>query len=132
MSTELPDWTVKDGRSNSSPDFQNLVFAVSRLIRDSAHDLISGRTDMVARLIVAQLAHKHGMAPTSVDVRISHERFDRLLEHCASLRKERDEAFERVLSLTRENEHLRDVLERMDNLLDECIQVHNAERGTGK
>lgn len=46
-----------------------------------------------------------------------------------NIRKERDEAFERVLSLTRENEQIRQRLEQIDNLLDECIAVHNAERG---
>lgn len=60
-----PDWTVDpaSGRSNSSDEFEGLCRAVERLIRDSAHDLISGDAGTVARLIMAQLAHKHGLGP---------------------------------------------------------------------
>ncbi len=65
-----PDWTVdpKTGRSNSSEPFNDICYAVDRLIRDSAHDLINGNVDCVARLIVAQLAHKHGMSPKGVSI----------------------------------------------------------------
>jgi hypothetical protein len=62
-----PDWTAQDGRSNSSPEFNRLTEEVARLIRDSAHDLIAGRADRVAELIMAQLAHKHGLAPRKED-----------------------------------------------------------------
>jgi hypothetical protein len=59
-----PDWTADaEGRSNSSEAFNALVGHVEQLIRNSATHLIAGRADMVAGLIVAQLAHKHGMAP---------------------------------------------------------------------
>jgi hypothetical protein len=39
------------------------VDEVARLIRWSAHRLIAGDAEAVARLILAQLAHKHGLAP---------------------------------------------------------------------
>lgn len=63
--TSTLDWTVdpKTGRSNSSPEFLRLCDAVERLIRGDAHKLISGRADATARLVVAQLAHEHGMVP---------------------------------------------------------------------
>ncbi len=59
------DWTVnpETGRSNSSEIFNKLCLEVERLIRESAHDIVSGRANNVARLIMAQLAHKHGMEP---------------------------------------------------------------------
>lgn len=61
------DWTVDPAtrRSNSSPRFRELVDAVAALIRNSAHDIVRGRLESVAGLIVAQLAHKHGLAPRS-------------------------------------------------------------------
>jgi hypothetical protein len=63
------DWTVSRvegesfGRSNSSSRFVELSAAVEAIIRQSAFDLIGGRADRVAGLIMAQLAHKHGLAP---------------------------------------------------------------------
>ncbi len=61
----MHDWTQgTEGRSNSSENYERLVKHVERLIRNDAHQLISGNADATARLIVAQLAHKHGMAPT--------------------------------------------------------------------
>lgn len=64
------DWTVdpETKRSNSSPEFTNLVSEISRLIKDSAHGLLNGQVEKAARLILAQLAHKHGLAPHRVSV----------------------------------------------------------------
>jgi hypothetical protein len=60
----LQDWTVgPEGRSNTSARFLKLMSAVERLILDSGHDLIHGRANTVARVIMAQLAHVHGLAP---------------------------------------------------------------------
>lgn len=59
------DWTRgPGGASNSSVTFYKLVHAVDLLIKSSAHDLICGTPYNVATLIVAQLAHVHGMVPT--------------------------------------------------------------------
>lgn len=56
------DWTRDEtGHSNSSREYLRLVAEVERIIRDSAHALILGRADSVARTIVSNLAHKHGM-----------------------------------------------------------------------
>lgn len=59
------DWTVdpKTGRSNSSKRYKEICKHVERLIRNEAFSLIAGRADNTARLIVAQLAHVHGMKP---------------------------------------------------------------------
>lgn len=58
------NWTCDSkGRSNSSAKFEYLCDEVERLIRSDAHSLISGNAGSTARLIMAQLAHKHGMAP---------------------------------------------------------------------
>lgn len=58
------DWTQDDeGRSNSSDLFLSLVGEVERLIRNDAHALLNGRVDQTARLVVAQLAHVHGLGP---------------------------------------------------------------------
>jgi hypothetical protein len=57
------NWTERDGRSNASELFQKLAGEVARLLRGSAHDLINGNADSVARLVVAQLAHVHKLGP---------------------------------------------------------------------
>ena len=57
------DWTEKNGASNSSDEFERLVIVVTGLIKGSAHDLLSGRADIVAGLILAQLAHGYGFGP---------------------------------------------------------------------
>jgi len=59
------DWTAdpQTGRSNSSPLFLELVTEVERIIRSGADTIVSGRADTTARVIVAQLAHVHGMRP---------------------------------------------------------------------
>ena len=49
------------GASNSSTAFVELCDAVERLIRDDAHMLIAGGVHETARLIMAHLAHKHGL-----------------------------------------------------------------------
>lgn len=54
---------MKDGRYNSSDKFEYLVEQVARTIKYSAADLLSGRVDVVAGVIMAQLAHVHGMVP---------------------------------------------------------------------
>ena len=59
------DWTTdpETHRANSSEEFLRIRKEVGKLIRRSAHDLIGGRSDDVAGLIVAHLAHKHGYGP---------------------------------------------------------------------
>lgn len=63
----VKDWTVdpKTGRSNSSRLFHELEREVGRIIRNEAHALIRGDTEGVARFILAQLAHRHGLGPTT-------------------------------------------------------------------
>lgn len=60
------DWTRDPvtNRSNSSAEFRRLAGEVGALIRESAHDLLAGRTNDVGGLIMAQLAHKHGLRPS--------------------------------------------------------------------
>jgi len=60
------DWTSKGNVSNSSDKYKNIVNAVDNLIRESAHMLIAGQTQKVARLIVSHLAHKWNMSPSPV------------------------------------------------------------------
>ena len=55
------DWTVKDGLTNSSEVYRSLVNEVDRIIRESGDELICGLHKHVARMIVSQLAHKHGL-----------------------------------------------------------------------
>lgn len=59
------DWTVdlQTGRSNSSPEFLRLSAEVGRIIRDDAHRLLAGRAADTGGLVMAQLAHKQGLAP---------------------------------------------------------------------
>ena len=56
------DWTVnpETGRTNSSSRFEHLVEEIARMMR-SVH--VGDDPRSVARLIVAQLAHVHGMVP---------------------------------------------------------------------
>lgn len=63
MTTNEPDWTAHDGRSNSSPEFHAATAVIEDIIRSSAHTLISGRADAVAGTILATLAHRHGLRP---------------------------------------------------------------------
>lgn len=60
------NWTIdpETNRSNSSPLFIDLERIIEQIIRGSAYHLISGRADMVAGLIMAQLAHKYGLRPS--------------------------------------------------------------------
>jgi len=64
------DWTVdpETGCSNTSPEFRQLVSEVARLIKAEARGLLSGQVESVAGLIMARLAHKHGLAPRRADV----------------------------------------------------------------
>ena len=66
-----PHWTdnPKTGRSNDSPLFEELVVDVESIIRRDAHTLINGGANSTARLIVAQLAHRHGLAPGETRIR---------------------------------------------------------------
>lgn len=63
------DWTVaEDGRSNSSELFVELCRQVERLIRGDASMIVAGRADATACLIMAQLAHVHGLRPAEKGV----------------------------------------------------------------
>lgn len=58
------NWTVgPEGRANTSERYLALSARVGEILRNSAHDLIAGRTDGVGALIMAQLAHKEGLGP---------------------------------------------------------------------
>lgn len=61
--SEWVDWTIdpETHRANSSVEFHHLAGHVDRVIRESAHDLIGGRSLAVAELIMAQLVHRHGV-----------------------------------------------------------------------
>ena len=60
------DWTVAPGgRSNASKAYLCLVDDIDRLLRECGFYLVNGQVRQVARLIVARLAHKHGLAPRS-------------------------------------------------------------------
>jgi len=67
-SAKLPTetWDSKDGRSNSSAQFEEISRFIASLIRQSAASLICGGTETVGRLILAQLAHgRYNMAPAA-------------------------------------------------------------------
>lgn len=59
------DWTIdtRTGRSNSSPTFNRLRSEIEQIIRGDARSLIAGRAQDTAGLIMAQLAHVHGLRP---------------------------------------------------------------------
>lgn len=57
------DWTEHGGRTNSSALFLALAAEVGRLIRDDAHTLMRGGYRNTGLLVMAQLAHVHGLAP---------------------------------------------------------------------
>ncbi len=60
------DWTANGGVANSSPAFLEAVAAVKSLLLE--HRMAYGHfaAERLGRLIVAQLAHKHGFAPKEV------------------------------------------------------------------
>ena len=58
------DWTIGgSGRSNSSDTYVRLANVVENIIQDSAHYLLEGRINGVARKIVSNLAHKQSVRP---------------------------------------------------------------------
>ncbi len=68
-SLTVNDWTaLPNGPSNSSDLFEHLVDEINRLIRGDAHMLLSGHSRSTARLILAQLAHAHHLAPLRIDL----------------------------------------------------------------
>lgn len=83
----VDDWTVgQSGRSNSSAQFLGLIRAVERIIRSSGHDLIQGRAGTVARVIVATLAHEHGLEPGPIPEDVALRRFDSLRRYPVLMR----------------------------------------------
>ena len=60
-----PDWTLdrSTGRTNSAPEFLALVGVVDHLIRSEFSGLDQRASENAARLIMAHLAHKHGLRP---------------------------------------------------------------------
>jgi hypothetical protein len=75
------DWTTGPaGASNTSEAFLTLCVEVERLIRGDAHQLIAGHVHRTAWLVVAQLAHEHGVGPRT-----------ELLAAVAALTAERDQ-----------------------------------------
>jgi len=68
----MDDWTLdpETGRSNSSADYKRLVGVVQRIISGSAHDLLAGRHETVARVILSRLAHSEGLAPTASSTKL--------------------------------------------------------------
>jgi hypothetical protein len=64
--TAATDWTVdlETGRSNSSQQYTDLVAEVERLIREGGGRCLSPAwARSTAALIMARLAHVHGLAP---------------------------------------------------------------------
>ena len=63
--SKLPqDWTLKEGRSNSSPSYLLLGEVIKALILNNGADIVNGSADKVANIILSQLAHLYGLAPT--------------------------------------------------------------------
>lgn len=98
------DWTAADGISSTSDMFNELVQAVAELLEDQAHALIQGKTERVAGLIVAQLAHRHGLSPNTPGVAptatIVRRHLDLLIEQALPLSGYRVQ--ERLHALRRE------------------------------
>ena len=66
MPAQFYDWTRSEfGRSNSSGLFLRMEKEMSRIIKNSAFDLINGRAEDVGGLIMAQLAHQWKFVPTA-------------------------------------------------------------------
>jgi len=64
---KITDWTCDDeGRSNSSEIYQEICRHVENLISGAALDLIAGRADLTARIIVSNLAHVYGLKPQRI------------------------------------------------------------------
>lgn len=70
------DWTIGgSGRSNSSDAYVRLSGVVENIIRESAHYIVDGKLNGVARKIVSNLAHKHDVRPVA-SARISFAAYD--------------------------------------------------------
>lgn len=60
---QFKDWTCKHGMANSSEKYLEIAEAIEKVILNGAHDLLRGRSHVVARVILSHLAHKYEMAP---------------------------------------------------------------------
>lgn len=65
VTLEPPNWTCRDGRSNTSSDYNELVEMVAQLIGGSSWSLFNGPPGhrQVAALIISQLAFKYNVGP---------------------------------------------------------------------
>lgn len=79
----MDNWTQDEtGRSNSSKIFTMIQDDITRTIKGSAFDLIDGRADTVAGIILATLAHgDFKLKPTSAREQLITER-NAELEDC--------------------------------------------------
>jgi len=59
----LQDWTKDPETGEDSEQYLKLAGIIDEIIRTSAKDLIFGKSEKVARLILSKLAHEHGLAP---------------------------------------------------------------------
>lgn len=60
----MKDWTINRGRTNSSVRFLDLVDDVSSVLRGNGGQCLdAGWCYRMATLIVARMAHLHGLAP---------------------------------------------------------------------
>lgn len=93
------DWTVDSstGRSNSSESFRFLTREVAELLRNSRFDLARCRFEAVAGLILAKLAHVHGLIPKDLlnqeqankDTKLDLDQLQAQLERLLMLLKDR-------------------------------------------
>lgn len=57
------DWTADGGWANRSPLYLSLVRRVAEIIRGSAADIVAGRLEAVAGLVMSNLAHEAHLVP---------------------------------------------------------------------
>ncbi len=62
----MPDWTMKNGRWNTSDSIQNLITVTETALRRSGEALVNGRAGYVAGALIGELVREHGLRPVAI------------------------------------------------------------------
>ncbi len=62
----MPDWTMKDGRWNTSDAICDLIDVTETALRRSGDALVNGGAGYVAGALIAELVREHGLRPVAI------------------------------------------------------------------
>ena len=62
----MPDWTMKNGRWNTSDSIQGLITVTEAALRRSGDALVNGGAGYVAGALIGELVGDHGLRPVAI------------------------------------------------------------------